>query len=198
MSIENPASLEGYPEESLVQETAATVERGESTQAGGFEVDFSFESTLSTPEEAMDKVEKCLKELDWPEDEGIAFARAVEEAMTNAVVHNNLGIKHEDGEDHATYVDKIRTAAAGPDGKKNVGMSIDASTNKIEVKIKDEGNYIMEMDDRVDPTTGENLLLPRGRGQFLIFNGCDEVRSNPGELVLVKYRGGPKRQSGEE
>lgn len=190
MSIENPASLEGYPEESLVQEIAAAPERAEPTQAGGFEVNFSFESTLSTPEEAMDRVEKCLKELDWPEDEETAFLQAVEEAMTNAVVHNNLGIRHEDGEDHAAYVDKIHAAASGPDGKKKVEMSVDASTNRIEVKIKDEGSYVMEMDDRSDPTTGENLLLPRGRGQFLIFNGCDEVRSNPGELVLVKYRDG--------
>lgn len=175
MSMENLASPESVPQENL---------------PGGFETDFTFESDLKAPVEAMDRVERCLDELGWPKEEADPFLNAVEEAVTNAVVHNNLGIRHEEGEDLEVYTERIRNAAQGPDGKKKIELGIVVQMNEVVVRIKDEGQYVMEVEGHADPTTGERIFLPHGRGQFLIFNGCDEVMSYPGEMVLIKRRGG--------
>ncbi len=175
MSFENSAPFEGRPSENF---------------AGGFDVDFSFESDLNAPVEAMDRVARCMRDLDWPEDETDAFSGAVEEAVTNAVVHGNLGIRHEEGEDIEGYTRRIREASGGDAGKKKVEVTVEARMNDIVVKVKGGGDYVMEIDERDDPTSEGRIILPHGRGQLLIFNGCNEVMSYPGEIVLIKHRGG--------
>ncbi len=175
MSFERTAPIEGNDKED---------------SAGGFDVDFSFESDISAPVEAMDKVARCMRDLNWPEDETDAFTGAVKEAVTNAVVHSNLDIRHEEGEDVETYTRRIREASGGDSGRKKVEVTVEARMNDIVVKVKDEGTYVMEIDTHDDPTSSGRLYLPHGREQFLIFSGCDEVMSYPGEVVLIKHRGG--------
>ncbi len=78
----------------------------------------------------------------------------------------------------------------GESGKKRVNMEIYASEREVKVAVKDEGGFIAEPNSVSDFVGETPSLVPSGRGLKIIFDGCDDVESGPGRIVLIKYRDG--------
>ncbi len=136
-----------------------------SREAGGFSRDFMLDSTVASLEKAGGAVEETLESLHWPEDDIFAYSLAVREAFANIMEH-------------------------GP--SKPVSMIIEVHGDDVIVDMKGEGDYVMRTDEQVDPATEERVVLPHGKGQLLIFNGCDHVEAYPGGLRLAKRRSDSK------
>jgi serine/threonine-protein kinase RsbW len=90
---------------------------------------------------------------------------SISEALSNAMVHGN----------------KL-------DPSKNVSVLLDIYSDKIELRIKDEGKGF-KPEDVPDPTKPENILKDSGRGIYIMNSFLDDVYYNFSptgtELVLV-------------
>lgn len=157
-------------------------------EAGGFSRDFTLDSTVASLERAGNAVEQTLEALRWPPDDIFAYTLAVREALANIMIHQNLDQHHKDGEDHDDYTDRYLAAMAERGHGKPVAMRIDVRGDEVIVDIQGEGDYVMKIDEEIDPASHERTILPHGRGQQLMFDGCDQLTAYPGGLTLVKRR----------
>jgi serine/threonine-protein kinase RsbW len=132
-------------------------------------LDILLESTLDSVDSAEALVLKHARELGFSEDDLHDLGMAVREAMVNAVVHGNR------------Y-----------NLKKKVHLSVGKESDRISVRITDEGEGF-ERSELPDPLAEENLLRQSGRGLLLIQAFVDEFhmeRVPPlgTEVRMVKYR----------
>lgn len=86
-----------------------------------------------------------------------------QEAVTNAVVHGNK------------Y-----------DEKKYVHISLTQDTNKLILKIRDEGQGF-DIDQTRNPLEKANLNLPGGRGIFLIKEYADFLDYTEGNTLVMEF-----------
>ncbi|MEO8129503.1 MAG: ATP-binding protein [Bryobacteraceae bacterium] len=142
---------------------------GEEQSSATKTLDILLDSTLDSVDEAEKLVLGLARELGFPEDDLHDLGMAVREAMVNAVVHGNRYNLN-----------------------KKVHLSVTKETDRLSVKITDEGEGF-ERTGLPDPLAEENLLRQSGRGLLLIQAFVDEfhmVRVPPlgTEVKMVKCR----------
>src|SRR5262245_58378611 len=109
----------------------------------------------------------------FDEDDALNVGIAVREAVINAMRHGNAF-----------------------DASKKVGVVLQATSNTVKAKIKDQGPGF-DPDATADPREGDNVLRTSGRGILLIRAFVDRVdfkyREGRGmEVTLVKKRAARK------
>lgn len=117
---------------------------------------------------------------------------ALEEALTNALLHGNLRIDlHDRNADAAEHLDAVIEERRNRSEFKDRRIFLDATLTPEEAKfvIRDQGEGF-SLDDLPDPTDPANLEKPNGRGVQLMRLIMDEVRYNDAgnELTLIKRR----------
>lgn len=126
------------------------------------------ESTLEAVDQAENLVTEAAQTVGFSEDDTPGLGMAVRECVVNAVVHGNQ------------Y-----------NAKKKVYLTINPSSDRIEILVGDEGvGFVLE--DIPDPLAEENLLKQSGRGILLIRAFVDEFevrkRDPQGtEVRMVKH-----------
>lgn len=117
---------------------------------------------------------------------------AIDEAISNAILHGNLGINEqmsEDDEERARDVIYKERRQKPEFAEKKVFIDATVNTNKLEVTIEDEG-IGFNHDELPDPTDKENVFRYHGRGIFVIKNIMDNVSFNEkgNQVTLVKFK----------
>ena len=109
--------------------------------------------TLASDFDEIIKIESFIRKLVDPSGKELfnKVELAVNEAVTNAVIHGNK-----------------------QDTTKRVYITAQRDDKKIEVTVKDEG-LGFNPENLPDPTDEKQLLKPGGRGVFLIKQNADEV-----------------------
>ncbi len=126
--------------------------------------------TISADSEAVssaaDAVSNTLTQLEVPEQKRFEIVLAVQEALTNAVVHG-----------------------CANDSSKNVTCRLQcAKEGRIEIIVTDPGPGF-DPDSIAAPTDGDRLHADHGRGVYLIRQLMDEVRFERAgsEIRMWKY-----------
>ncbi len=126
--------------------------------------------TISADSEAVssaaDAVSNTLTQLEVPEQKRFEIVLAVQEALTNAVVHG-----------------------CANDSSKNVTCRLQcAKEGRIEIIVTDPGPGF-DPDSIAAPTDGDRLQADHGRGVYLIRQLMDEVRFERAgsEIRMWKY-----------
>ena len=127
-----------------------------------------FNLELQSSYEALELIEGLLDDLqDALGFENDFYARlmlSVSEAATNAIVHGN----------------KLNPS-------KKVTIHTEANTHTLAFTIKDEGNGF-NPDNIPNPLEEEHLLIPSGRGVFLIKEYADELEyQDEGRTIVIKF-----------
>lgn len=140
------------------------------------------------------RLEGMLKELKICDDsQCMQVAMALDEALTNAVVHGNLEVSSDlrQREDGAAYDRMIRQRQRElPYAERRVHIHVCATRECAKFVIRDEGPGFC-VKDLPDPTDPANLDKHSGRGLLLINAFMDEVWHNDAgnEITLVKRPG---------
>jgi len=118
--------------------------------------------SLLKVEEVVDKV---CSEYGLPEDAYGNVLIAVTEALNNAIVHGNGGLR-----------------------QKNVELVVREDSQAVVFEVKDEGAGF-DYANLPDPTAPENLEKPNGRGVFLMRSLADEVEFfDNGSRVELRFK----------
>jgi anti-sigma regulatory factor (Ser/Thr protein kinase) len=130
-----------------------------------------------------------LNDAGWTEDEIGTFDHAVDEAITNAIIHGNLGIERGPDESKEDYEVRILEAQESALNNKNITVEITLSDHDIVVVVEDEAKKIIDPKKIPDPTSPEGLLKSSGRGISDIIKSCDDVDfSVPGKVTMRKLK----------
>lgn len=132
-------------------------------------MDFLIPSDLSYVIGVNYQISNLLKEFGFPpQDTRVNIPLACDEAITNAIIHGNR---------------------SNPEKKVNIQVYV--SPNRFRIRVRDEGDGF-ELARVDDPTRGEALLRPSGRGVYLMRNIMDSVEYKEGGRVveLEKKNGG--------
>ncbi|MES3004807.1 MAG: ATP-binding protein [Patescibacteria group bacterium] len=139
---------------------------------------------------ADDALGKKLEVAGWDleSDEVLDIQVAFREALINAIAHGNLDVSIPDGSFEELGVIAKAEQERNPTDKK-VFVDIDLDENKVEIRIRDEGKGF-NWREVADPTTGEGLLKPKGRGMLFMKSYADSVIYNEqgNEVTLVKTK----------
>lgn len=136
-----------------------------------------------------DKVQGLLEKAGWTEDDFNLFILAVDEAVSNAIIHGNLGIERNPNDKNETDLKILVDRANQLPENKNKLVTIELKVNSTTtiVKVTDQGKgYSPE----VTPTI-ENMLDNKkagGRGVAIMRQCSDEVQFNKNEVTLIKYK----------
>ncbi|MCL2624946.1 MAG: ATP-binding protein, partial [Planctomycetaceae bacterium] len=116
--------------------------------------------------QVIDGMLRQMKLLAWPEKDMFNVQLALEEAVTNAVMHGN----------HA-------------DPQKKVYFQCGIDENEVRISVRDDGNGF-NPDLIPDPRHPNNLLIPSGRGILLIRHFMNRVEFLPdgNGIIMTKYR----------
>lgn len=127
-------------------------------------------------------------------DEGDAMqiATALDEALTNAIVHGNLEVSSDlrgidDGRPYEAAIAERQQLA--PYSDRRVIVSTRTTRDEVKFVIQDCGPGFSR-ENLPDPTDPENLIMVSGRGLLLINAFMDEVKHNAlgNEITLVKRK----------
>ena len=123
---------------------------------------------LQSSYKALDLLEGLLNDLQdalgFDNDFYARLMLSVSEATTNAIVHGN----------------KLNPS-------KKVTIHADANTHTLAFTIKDEGDGF-NPDTIPNPLEEEHLLIPSGRGVFLIKEYADELEyKDEGSTIVIKF-----------
>lgn len=131
-------------------------------------------SQLSIPSDCQEMtqldefLDKFLSQNDFQESEADDIIVAVQEGVTNAIIHGN-----------------------NQSTKEQVNIRLQLSKYQLKITVTDHGSGF-DMDAIADPTHPENRLKSSGRGMMFIRTFMDEVISrtlpNGHELVMVRNR----------
>ncbi len=189
MSFEQPFE---NPSEDLPAADSLEQEQPEISQAASFERGFAWDSKLETVNEAEEKVRESLEALNWSKNEIEDIASAVRNAAENAVIHN-LGIRKNG---YKEFDAAIAAAEHGENGTKKVNMEIYASEREIKVVVTDEGDFLAEPKPVPGSASEDRSMMPGENDIDEILQKCDAIETAPGQITLIKYRGG-RRDSTE-
>jgi len=124
-------------------------------------MDFLIPSDLTYVIGVNYQISNLLKEFAFPpQDTRVNIPLACDEAITNAIIHGNRS-----------------------DPDKKVSIQLYVSPNRFRIRVRDEGEGF-ELKDVDDPTRGEALLRPGGRGVYLMRNIMDSVEFKEGGRVV--------------
>jgi serine/threonine-protein kinase RsbW len=124
-------------------------------------MDFLIPSDLSYVIGVNYQISNLLKEFGFPpQDTRVNIPLACDEAITNAIVHGNRS-----------------------DPARKVNIQVYVSPNRFRIRVRDEGDGF-EVARVADPTHGEALLRPSGRGVYLMRNIMDVVEFKEGGRVV--------------
>ncbi|MBM83348.1 MAG: response regulator receiver protein [Planctomycetaceae bacterium] len=144
--------------------------------------------------------EHVSAQLDCGEGEDTRIAVALDEALTNAMIHGNLELgsePHEEGDDTFERLIELRR---GKQKYRSRRVFLDAkfAPDRIRVRIRDEGPGF-DPSELPDPTNPENLAQASGRGVLVMRAFMDDVTYNEAgnEVTLVKHRASTGSESGE-
>jgi anti-sigma regulatory factor (Ser/Thr protein kinase) len=150
-----------------------------------YEKSFSWDNDRAHIEEAQTLVEAELLKLGWPEDQAYGFSLAVNEAVSNAIVHGNLKVNKKDDPD--TYFERLEQARALEENKaKHVEVAFQFTSDEAMAEIKDEGDFVPNFTK--DREMESNPLQGSGEGLNLIGIKVDDIEFSPGTVILRKYR----------
>ncbi|MEE8452261.1 MAG: response regulator [Thermoguttaceae bacterium] len=148
------------------------------------------DSTLFSP--LVSHLQEEISRLDLcDETERTRIGVALEEALTNALYHGNLGVdsdlREENDEAYCSLVERRRREE--PYRNRRIHVEAVLSRDEVSVMIRDEGSGF-DPASLPDPTDPVNLDKVSGRGVLLMRTFMDEViYSDSGEAVtLVKRR----------
>lgn len=118
---------------------------------------------------------------------------AVEEALTNAIVHGNLEItsaQRNDGDQYLRLLESRR--ATRPYSQREVHVEVELSPQRAQFTIEDQGPGF-DPSTLPDPRQAENLNRLSGRGLLLMRTFMDAVDFNPqgNRVTLTKHRAAP-------
>jgi CheY-like chemotaxis protein len=127
--------------------------------------------------------------------EHVRVGIAVQEAVTNAIVHGNLevssGLKH--GDWSAYHAEIARRAGLSPYKDRAVTVVVRAARGQsLSVRVRDEGRGF-DPASLPDPTDPENMEKGSGRGLLLIRTFFDRVTHNPTGTEITMEKGGAGR-----
>ena len=128
--------------------------------------DYEFPSQPGAGAQVIDVVLQQMTLLNWPEKDRFNVQLALEEAVTNAIMHGNRA-----------------------DPQKKVYVQCSVGNNEVSVGIRDEGRGF-NPDTLPDPRQPNNILTPTGRGILLIRHFMNRVEFLPegNGLTMIKYR----------
>jgi CheY-like chemotaxis protein/anti-sigma regulatory factor (Ser/Thr protein kinase) len=143
--------------------------------------------------EVIARLEIPIIELELlDEGERMQVAMAIDEALTNAIVHGNLEVSSElrqqdDGKPYFEMIDQRKKQS--PYRDRIVYVSLHVTSTEAVFKITDQGKGFDPSILR-DPTDPENLERAGGRGLLLINAFMDEVRHNEigNAITLIKRK----------
>lgn len=125
-----------------------------------------------------------------PDNELTRLGIALEEALSNAMIHGNLEVdSHLREHDNDAYDRMIRQRRHEiPYCDRRVFISSQFEPDRLIVTIRDDG-LGFDVDLVPDPTDTENLYRPSGRGLMLIHAFMDSVSHNEigNEITMVKH-----------
>ncbi len=139
---------------------------------------------------AADEVRRRFERAGWPDEELMMVDVAIDEAISNAIVHGILGITQvPEGMSTAEAVQQ-RLVQGVPD--RTIRVSLSVSPQEGRVRILDGGNGF-DTSRIPDPTAPENLTKNVGRGVLFMRAGFDTVEYNEkgNEVTLIKKRKPP-------
>lgn len=137
---------------------------------------------------AVTALENRLADVGWSKEKIGDFPIAFDEALTNTVIHGNLGLKKGRKESQKDFDQRIATERTKEQNRsKIVKVTLKISTDKAVIHIQDEGPGF-KPEQILDPTSTERVMETSGRGIRLIQGICDgfEVRGNG--VILIKLR----------
>ena len=127
------------------------------------------------------------------EGEETRIGVALDEALTNALIHGNLEVSSDSREDGDGSFERLIELRRSKPGYKDrlVYVNGQFTRESIVIKIRDEGPGF-DPSKLPDPTDPENLTKASGRGVLLMRAFMDEVLYNDtgNEITLVKYAKG--------
>lgn len=131
-------------------------------------MDFLIPSDLSYVIGVNYQISNLLKEFGFPpQDTRVNIPLACDEAITNAIIHGNRS-----------------------DADKKVNIQVYVSPNRFRIRVRDEGSGF-DVARVADPTQGDALLRPGGRGVYLMRNIMDSVEyKDGGRVVELEKRNG--------
>ncbi|TWT82974.1 Transcriptional regulatory protein WalR [Planctomycetes bacterium CA13] len=159
---------------------------------GSVSIQWHLTNDQSLVPDLIRRVEAILNEFGvYDSSQHMQIAMALDESITNAIVHGNLEINSDlrDIDNGQPYVDEInRRMTLPPYCDRRVLFRIQADRNNATFTIRDQGPGFC-VDKVADPTDMANLENVSGRGLLLINAFMDEVSHNEGgkEIVMVKY-----------
>jgi anti-sigma regulatory factor (Ser/Thr protein kinase) len=141
---------------------------------------------------------KCIGEAYFEEQQLTRVGVALEEALSNAMIHGNLEISSDlRTRDDGAYEEAIRTRQTAPeyrDRRIHVRCRFTPAVARFEIADQGPGFDVSRVPDPNDPA---NFLKPSGRGLLLIRSFMDEVFHNPtGNHITLIKRGGPGATAG--
>jgi CheY-like chemotaxis protein/anti-sigma regulatory factor (Ser/Thr protein kinase) len=126
------------------------------------------------------------------ENDLIRVAVALREAMSNAIIHGNLGVDSSlrETDERLYYAQVEERKHQEPHNRRNVYVTAEESRRQAVYIVRDEGAGF-DPHSLPDPTAEENLDRISGRGLFLIRMFMDEVAFNEkgNEIKMIKRRG---------
>ncbi len=131
-----------------------------------FEAELRIPASLDMLEHVYEWSRAQLDRLPISENKRYEILLGISEAVTNAIRHGN----------------KL-------DPNKQVSISFLAKPESITICIGDEGEGF-DPDALPDPTHGEHILVPSGRGVFLLRSLAEEVtfeRTSDGNIVVAHF-----------
>jgi CheY-like chemotaxis protein/anti-sigma regulatory factor (Ser/Thr protein kinase) len=139
------------------------------------------------------RLERPIIELDlFDEGERMQIAMALDEALTNAIIHGNLEVSSDlrQVDDGKQYVEMIAVRKnQSPYRERRVSVRLEAFPDEARFMICDEGPGF-DPKSLVDPTDPENLEKAGGRGLLLINAFMDSVEHNEkgNGITMVKRK----------
>jgi CheY-like chemotaxis protein/anti-sigma regulatory factor (Ser/Thr protein kinase) len=116
---------------------------------------------------------------------------ALEEALTNALYHGNLGVSSElkERDDAAFLTLAEQRRRQSPYRERRIFVQARLTPSEATISIRDEGDGF-DPSNLPDPTDPKNLDRPSGRGLLLIRTFMDDVRHNTtgNQITMVKRR----------
>jgi serine/threonine-protein kinase RsbW len=122
---------------------------------------------LQSTEKQIRRLKPFLEDLrkwfDFDEERFTEIRLALNEAVTNAIIHGNKN-----------------------DASKKVYISASRNEKGLIISVKDEGEGF-NVNNIPDPTEKDNLLKPSGRGIFLIKQQADEVSFTQKATITMQF-----------
>jgi serine/threonine-protein kinase RsbW len=127
---------------------------------------FSIPSSTDATSGAIERLLEYLQQAEWPSRDVFGVHLALEEALVNAIQHGN-----------------------GDDQAKSVHVVYQVTPQRLRIEITDEGAGFRPA-DVADPTCGEKLCEPHGRGLLLMRHYMSKVEyvGCGNKLILEKRR----------